>query len=144
MRGAVIVWITWGLLRDSVKLSLAAVPQGIDPAAVRSHLEGLPGVVAIHDLHVWPMSTTETALTSHLVIPGGHPADGFLMRAASELGKGSGSGTPSFGSRRRSRRARTPSAPSRRITSSDPARGAVSGRPMPSALSRCVGLVHKD
>ncbi|MCE4226294.1 cation transporter [Methylobacterium sp. C25] len=82
---AVIVWSTWGLLRDSLTLSLAAVPPGIDPDAVRRHLQGLPGVVAIHDLHIWPMSTTETALTSHLVIPAGHPGDDFLMRVASQL-----------------------------------------------------------
>ncbi|GLS45867.1 cation diffusion facilitator family transporter [Methylobacterium brachythecii] len=79
---AVIVWSTWGLLRDSLTLSLAAVPPGIDPDAVRSHLEGLPGVAALHDLHVWAMSTTETCLTAHLVMPGGRPDDAFLMTAA--------------------------------------------------------------
>ena len=79
---AVIVWSTWGLLRDSLTMSLAAVPPGIDPTAVRAHLEGLPGVTAVHDLHIWPMSTTETALTAHLVIPAGHPGDSFLMEAA--------------------------------------------------------------
>ena len=82
---AVIVWSTWGLLKDSLVMSLAAVPPGIDPEAVRRHLLSLPGVVALHDLHIWPMSTTETALTSHLVIPAGHPGDGFLMQAASEM-----------------------------------------------------------
>ncbi|WP_419953286.1 cation diffusion facilitator family transporter [Methylobacterium sp.] len=78
----VIVWSTWGLLRDSLTLSLAAVPPGIDPDAVRNHLEGLPGVAALHDLHVWAMSTTETCLTAHLVMPDGRPDDTFLMTAA--------------------------------------------------------------
>ena len=82
---AVIVWSTWGLLRDSLTLSLAAVPPGIDPAAVRSHLEGLPGVTALHDLHVWAMSTTETCLTAHLLMPGGRPDDAFLMNAAAGI-----------------------------------------------------------
>ncbi|TXM95559.1 cation diffusion facilitator family transporter [Methylobacterium sp. WL116] len=82
---AVIVWSTWGLLRDSLTLSLAAVPPGIDPAAVRSHLEGLPGVTALHDLHVWAMSTTETCLTAHLLMPGGRPDDAFLMDAAAGI-----------------------------------------------------------
>ena len=82
---AVIVWSTWGLLRDSLTLSLAAVPPGIDPAAVRSHLEGLPGVAALHDLHVWAMSTTETCLTAHLLMPGGRPDDAFLMDAAAGI-----------------------------------------------------------
>ena len=82
---AVIVWSTWGLLRDSLTLSLAAVPPGIDPAAVRSHLEGLPGVAALHDLHVWAMSTTETCLTAHLLMPGGRPDDAFLIDAAAGI-----------------------------------------------------------
>ncbi|GJE54904.1 Zinc transporter ZitB [Methylobacterium thuringiense] len=82
---AVIVWSTWGLLRDSLTLSLAAVPPGIDPDAVRSHLEGLPGVAALHDLHVWAMSTTETYLTAHLLMPGGRPDDAFLMDAAAGI-----------------------------------------------------------
>ncbi|MGT2481627.1 cation diffusion facilitator family transporter [Methylobacterium oryzae CBMB20] len=82
---AVIVWSTWGLLRDSLAMSLAAVPPGIDPTAVRHHLEALQGVTALHDLHIWSMSTTETALTAHLVIPDGHPGDGFLMDAAKRL-----------------------------------------------------------
>jgi len=82
---AVIVWGTWGLLRDSVTLSLAAVPPGIDPVAVRSHLERLPGVSDIHDLHVWAMSTTETCLTAHLLMPGGRPDDDFLAGAANGI-----------------------------------------------------------
>jgi len=75
---AVIVLGTWGLLRDSLRLSLHAVPGGVDLAAVREHLAGLPGVIEVHDLHIWAMSTTETALTVHLVMPEGHPGDAFL------------------------------------------------------------------
>jgi cobalt-zinc-cadmium efflux system protein len=63
----VITWGTWGLLRDSVNLALHAVPQGIEMAEVRRYLSSLPHVTEVHDLHVWPMSTTETALTAHLV-----------------------------------------------------------------------------
>jgi len=70
---AVIVWSTWGLLREAVAMSLNATPSGIDTAKVASHLTGLEGVDSVHDLHVWPMSTTETALTAHLVM--GVPAD---------------------------------------------------------------------
>lgn len=82
---AVIAWGTWGLLRDSVKLALLAVPDSIDEGAVRAYLEGLPGVAAVHDLHIWPMSTTETALTAHLVMPKGQPGDAFLHEIAHEL-----------------------------------------------------------
>jgi cobalt-zinc-cadmium efflux system protein len=81
----VIVWGTWGLLRESMAMSLAAVPASIDPAAVRDHLSALPGVASVHDLHIWPMGTTEIALTAHLVMPAGHPGDNFLIRACSEL-----------------------------------------------------------
>lgn len=81
----VIAWGTWGLLKDSVKMSLHAVPPGISESAVRGYLTGLPGVEAVHDLHIWPMSTTETALTAHLVMPGGHPGDDFLRAIAEEL-----------------------------------------------------------
>lgn len=82
---AVIAWGTWGLLRDSVKMGLLAVPDSIDDAAVRAYLAALPGVTAIHDLHIWPMSTTETALTAHLIMPGGHPGDAFLHQIAHDL-----------------------------------------------------------
>ena len=81
----VIFLSTWGLLRDSVRMSLNAVPSGISPTKVRAYLEALPGVQQLHDLHIWPMSTTETALTCHLVISKGHPGDGFLMKTAHEL-----------------------------------------------------------
>jgi cobalt-zinc-cadmium efflux system protein len=82
---AIIVYGTWDLLRESAGLAMHAVPPGIDPARVRAHLEKLPGVTAVHDLHIWPMSTTETALTCHLVIPAGHPGDQFLCDAAEAL-----------------------------------------------------------
>lgn len=75
---AVILWSTWGLLRDSVTMALNAVPQGIDAEKVEATLAALPGVERVHDLHIWPMSTTEVALTAHLLIPGGHPGDAFL------------------------------------------------------------------
>jgi cobalt-zinc-cadmium efflux system protein len=80
-----IVWGTWSLLRDSLAMSVSAVPAAIDPQAVRRYLESRPGVAAVHDLHIWPMSTTETALTAHLVLPRGHPGDEFLMQATTEL-----------------------------------------------------------
>jgi cobalt-zinc-cadmium efflux system protein len=81
----VIAWGTWGLLKDSVKLGLNAVPEHIDEAAVRAHLAALPGVTAVHDLHIWPMSTTEAALTAHLVMPAGCLGDAFLHDLAHQL-----------------------------------------------------------
>ena len=66
---------TWGLLRESVNLALDAVPPHIDVAAIASYLQRLPGVAGLHDLHIWGMSTTESALTVHLVMPGGYPGD---------------------------------------------------------------------
>jgi cobalt-zinc-cadmium efflux system protein len=81
----VIGWGTWGLLKDSVKMGLLGVPEGIDEAAVHDYLAGLPGVAAVHDLHIWPMSTTETALTAHLVMPGGSSGDAFLAHLAEGL-----------------------------------------------------------
>lgn len=82
---AVIVWGTWGLLRDSTAMSLGAVPSAIDPVAVRRYLEQRPGVTEVCDLHIWPMSTTEVALTCHLVMPSGHPGDAFLVEATHRL-----------------------------------------------------------
>lgn len=81
----IIVWGTWGLLKDSVTMSLSAVPAGIDPAEVRGFLAALPGVRHVHDLHIWPMSTTEVALTAHLVMPSGARGDAFLASAAHDL-----------------------------------------------------------
>lgn len=81
----VIAWATWGLLRDSVGMSLQAAPPGLDVEEVSAHLRSRAGVTAVHDLHVWPMSTTETALTAHLLIPGGYPGDAFTSELAAEL-----------------------------------------------------------
>jgi cobalt-zinc-cadmium efflux system protein len=81
----VIGWSSWGLLKDSVKMGLLAVPDRIDEGAVRGYLAALPGVTAVHDLHIWPMSTTETALTAHLVMPDGHPGDAVLHDIAHDL-----------------------------------------------------------
>jgi len=76
---------TWGLLRDSFNLAVDAVPSGIDPRAVENYLASLPGVREVHDLHVWAMSTTEVALTAHLVKPDGKLDDALLEKAAAEL-----------------------------------------------------------
>ncbi|HEX7022460.1 MAG TPA: cation diffusion facilitator family transporter [Trueperaceae bacterium] len=82
----VVLASTWGLLRDSLHLALDAVPAGIDLEGVRSYLAGIPGVSEVHDLHVWPLSTTETALTAHLVYPAGvDEPDRLLGRICQEL-----------------------------------------------------------
>jgi cobalt-zinc-cadmium efflux system protein len=81
----VIVIGTWGLLRESVNLSLSAVPRHIDLPAVQHYLNGLKGVDAVHDLHIWGMSTTESALTACLVMPAGHAGDGFMDEVADQL-----------------------------------------------------------
>lgn len=81
----VILWGTWGLGRDSFDLAFDATPAGIDPEAVKKHLVGLPGVVEVHDLHIWAMSTTETALTAHLVRPSAILDDSFIAEAARQL-----------------------------------------------------------
>lgn len=82
---AIIVYTTWDLAKHAFGLALNAVPSNIDAAAVRSHLLAVPGVSALHDLHIWGMSTTETALTCHLVMPQGHPGDAALNGLAHEL-----------------------------------------------------------
>ena len=83
--GAVIVWGTWGLLKESINLSMDAVPEGIDPHAVADYLAGLSGVTAVHDLHIWAMSTTEVALTVHLVMEEQPRNDLFLHDVCDEL-----------------------------------------------------------
>ncbi len=81
----VILWGTWSLLRESLDLALHAVPSGIDLGEVRAYLASLPDVTEVHDLHVWGMSTTETALTAHLVRSVDCLDDGLLDRTAHEL-----------------------------------------------------------
>src|SRR5205814_5429186 len=82
---AVIVWGTWDLLRESTNLALQAVPRNIEPEKVERYLEQLPGVAKVHDLHIWAMSTTETALTVHLVKPDGNIDDAFLAEVEHTL-----------------------------------------------------------
>lgn len=82
---AVIVAGTWRLLRDSLAMSLDAVPSGIDSARVTESLVQLPGVAGVHDLHIWPMSTTEVALTCHLIVANGYPGEAFLSEVAKML-----------------------------------------------------------
>lgn len=76
---------TWSLLRDSVQLAIDAVPPEIELDDIRNFLENLPAVDSVHDLHVWALSTTDTALTCHLVMPEGHPGDTFLRRTIEDL-----------------------------------------------------------
>jgi len=80
-RAIVAVWDFCRAVDDAVD----EPPEGVDATAVRSHLAALPGVAEIHDLHIWGMSTTETALTCHLVMPGGHPGDDALVHLARDL-----------------------------------------------------------
>ncbi len=80
-----IFWSTWGLLSEAVRMSLAGVPRDIDVEEVFEYLASLQGVEAVHDLHIWPMSTSETAMTAHLVLPYGHPGKGFLAEVQREM-----------------------------------------------------------
>jgi cobalt-zinc-cadmium efflux system protein len=82
---ALILFSTWSLLRDSLNLALDMVPEGVDAGKVLAYLAALPGVTEVHDLHVWPLSTTETALTVHLVRPQAGTHDAFTHRASEEL-----------------------------------------------------------
>jgi cobalt-zinc-cadmium efflux system protein len=81
----VIMYGTWGIFREAINLAFDAVPAGVDPFEVRDYLGGLPGVTAVHDLHIWGMSTTETALTAHIVMPEGRGTDQFLRQVADNL-----------------------------------------------------------
>ncbi|MGA2366842.1 MAG: cation diffusion facilitator family transporter [Steroidobacteraceae bacterium] len=82
---AVIVYGAWSVLRESAEMALHAVPRGIETANVRAWLGRQRGVGEVHDLHIWAMSTTETALTAHLVIPSGHPGDDYLQELCRKL-----------------------------------------------------------
>jgi cobalt-zinc-cadmium efflux system protein len=86
----VIFWGTWGLLRESVDLSLDAVPTSIDPKKVKAFLESWPEVTEVHDLHIWPLSTTEPALTAHLVMPNHDCNDEEILRISQALTTGFG------------------------------------------------------
>lgn len=93
---AVIVAGTWGLFRDALTMSLAGVPSRIDPAKVTARLSALPGVEAVHHVHIWPTSTTETALTAHLVMPKPAETDDFLIDTARLVRKEFGIGHATF------------------------------------------------
>jgi cobalt-zinc-cadmium efflux system protein len=80
------------LARQSLALSMDAVPDAIDPAAVDRHLRALPGVTGLHDLHVWPLGSSGSALSVHLEMPGGHPGDAFLAQVRGSLGEAFGIG----------------------------------------------------
>jgi cobalt-zinc-cadmium efflux system protein len=82
---AVIVWGTWGLLRESISMALDLAPEKVDVATVRGFLESRNGVTAVHDLHIWPLSTTRTALTVHLEMPRGSQGDQFLHELCEKL-----------------------------------------------------------
>jgi cobalt-zinc-cadmium efflux system protein len=80
-----VLWASWGLARSSVNLALDAVPENVDREKVEAYLNSLPGVTEVHDLHIWAMSTTETALTVHLVRPNAGLDDGFIAAACERL-----------------------------------------------------------
>lgn len=81
----IILFSTWGLFRDAFDMALDAVPKDVDPEAVRTYLLDLPGVTGVHDMHIWAMSTTETALTVHLVKPDPEDDDALIEMASKEL-----------------------------------------------------------
>jgi cobalt-zinc-cadmium efflux system protein len=82
---AIILWGTWGLLAESTSMTLAGTPRGIDPQAVGDALDGLPGVTGTHHLHIWPLSTTETAMTVHLVVNDSVDRDRILGMASAHV-----------------------------------------------------------
>ncbi len=81
----IVLWGTWGLLRDSLSLLLDAVPHYIDYAGVKEYLSAYPGVTAIHDLHIWGLSTREVALTAHLVMPNASLTDSDHKKISEDL-----------------------------------------------------------
>jgi cobalt-zinc-cadmium efflux system protein len=78
---------TWSLLRESVQLMMAAVPAGVDAGRVSQFLAERPGVSEVHDMHIWAISTTENALTAHVVMPGGYPGDKVIDEMVDQLRK---------------------------------------------------------
>jgi cobalt-zinc-cadmium efflux system protein len=93
---AVIVAGTWSLLHQAVQLSLDAVPPGISRANVETYLNDLPGVVEVHDLHIWALSTTENALTVHLVVADDVARDVLLPRVYNDMRRQFGIGHPTI------------------------------------------------
>lgn len=81
----IVAWAAWGLTREAVRLAMDGAPPRVDRAAVADHLRALPGVAEVRDLRLWALSTTATALSARLVMPGGHPGDAFLKAAAHDL-----------------------------------------------------------
>ena len=81
----IIVAGTWSLLKESLQMVLAGVPASVDAKAVTAYLAAQPGVTEVHDLHIWAMSTTETALTAHLVMPAGYPGDATIDAVVAHL-----------------------------------------------------------
>jgi cobalt-zinc-cadmium efflux system protein len=81
----VIVWGSWGLARESLDLALDAVPKGISPNEVRQYLLALPSVTSVHDLHIWALSTTEPALTAHLVVNDTKASNALIEKVQYEL-----------------------------------------------------------
>jgi len=76
---------SWSMLKESVQMGLLAVPASVNEEKLRAFLLERPGIAALHDLHVWPISTTDTAMTAHIIMPGGHPGDAFLHALAHDL-----------------------------------------------------------
>lgn len=83
----IILWSTWGLLRDSIRLMMDAIPHYIDNRGIEKYLENIPGVKAVHDLHIWGLSTKEVALTVHLVMPELKLTDEDYLKINSDLKK---------------------------------------------------------
>lgn len=82
---AVILIGTWNLFRQSLHLLFDGGPDSVDPQAVHDYLAALPGIINVHDLHVWAMDSSQVAMTTHLVMPHGHADDGFLKVATEQL-----------------------------------------------------------
>jgi cobalt-zinc-cadmium efflux system protein len=93
---AVIVWGTWGLVKQATTMALAGVPHDLDVEDVRAALLRLPGVREVNDLHIWSISTKDVAMSCHLLMPAGHPGDAFLAEAMRVMKARFGIGHPTF------------------------------------------------